>query len=187
MAGPDGDATSSLAWWGARVTDEDPGFGPGGYLPDRAARRARKIMLRAPLGLQWIVASAVAGLVVLVAGVLFLRGADEPPGEPFVAAADVAEVEPALDVADLGVLLVVGGRVRAFPLDDAGLLWCPDSGYIESASGRVWSPTGRALDGGESLASHPTVVHDGTVYVDPTHLLDGPPGTTASDAEPGCT
>ena len=186
MAGPDGDEASSLARRGARVSDEDPRFGPGGYLPDRAARRARKIMLRAPLGLQWIVASAVAGLVVLGAGLLFLRSADEPPGEPFVAAADVAAVEPALDVADLGVLLVVGGRIRAFPLDDSRLRWCPDSGHIESASGRVWSPTGRALDGGESLASHPTVIHDGTVYVDPTRLEPGPPSAAGDRVEPRC-
>ncbi|MBW3661999.1 MAG: hypothetical protein KY469_02780 [Actinobacteria bacterium] len=169
------------------MSDEDPGFGPGGYLPDRAARRARKIMLRAPLGLQWIIASAIAGVVVLVAGLLFLRSADEPPGDPFVAAADDAAVDPALEVEGLGVLLVRGGRLRAFPIGDRGIVWCPQSDSIESASGRVWSPTGRALDGGESLASHPTVVHDGTVYVDPTRLEDGPPGTRAGNADPACT
>lgn len=187
MAGADGDPASSLARWRARVSDDDPRFGPGGYLPDRAARRARKIMLRAPLGMQWIIASAIAGVVVLVAGLLFLRSADAPPGEPFVAAAEAAAVDPALEVEGLGVLLVRGGRIRAFPIGGRGIVWCPQSDSIESASGRVWSPTGRALDGAESLASHPTVVHDGTVYLDPTRLDDGPLGTRTADAGPSCT
>ncbi|MTV26636.1 hypothetical protein FTX61_14610 [Nitriliruptoraceae bacterium ZYF776] len=32
---------------------QTPEFGPSGYLPERASKRARKIVLRAPLGLQW--------------------------------------------------------------------------------------------------------------------------------------
>lgn len=167
--------------------EPDPEFGPGGYLPQRAARRARKIVLRAPLGVQWIVASLVAGVVVLVAGLLLLTKGSEPPGAPFVAVAPFEDVAPALELEDPPVLLVAVGRVRAFPSDtDGGLGWCSTSGRVESRGGGVWSPTGRALHGGESLASHPTVVHDGTVYVDPTRFEDGPPPATGDQATPTC-
>src|SRR5690606_17036265 len=63
----------------ATVTSERPDFGPSGYLPPRAARRARKIMLREPLGLQWAVAAVVAGLLVLLAGAGYLLWQSRPP------------------------------------------------------------------------------------------------------------
>jgi hypothetical protein len=50
------------------MTSQRPDIGPSGYLPPRAAKRARKIMLREPLGLQWAVAAMIAGVLVLVAG-----------------------------------------------------------------------------------------------------------------------
>jgi len=160
-------------------------FGPSGYLPERASKRARKIVLRSPLGLQWVVASLFAGVVVVVAGVLFLQRSGAPPTEPWVPTTGVGELGSAYQVDHLDVLLVPGaGRVRAFAAD-VDIAYCEASNRLESADGEVWSLTGRGLGGVPSLDEHPTRIHDGTVYVDPTVRAQGP---DASDdaAEPGC-
>ncbi|MDP9207997.1 MAG: hypothetical protein M3O65_05780, partial [Actinomycetota bacterium] len=70
-----------------------PGRDPGGrvaYLPPRAAK-ARKLILRSQLGRGWIVASALFGLVILVAGVLFLAR-DGHPGPPWVRVAPLSSL-----------------------------------------------------------------------------------------------
>jgi hypothetical protein len=51
-------------------------------------------VLRAPLGLQWVVASLVAGVVVLVAGLLLLDRAASPPGAPWEPLGPVEELPP---------------------------------------------------------------------------------------------
>jgi hypothetical protein len=163
----------------------EPEFGPSGYLPERAARRARKIVLRSPLGLQWVVASVLAGVVVVVAGVLYLQRSGDPPPSPWVAVGTVEDVTDAQLEPELDVLIVgAAGRVRAFA-DAADIGYCPASHRLEDASGRVWTLTGRGLGGAASLAEHPTLVHDGTLYVDPTRTSPGP---SASDdpVEPAC-
>jgi hypothetical protein len=174
-----------------RVADDrpagDPEFGPRGYLPERAAKRARKIVLRAPLGVQWIVASAVAGLVVVVAGVLLLTRGGGAPGPPFV------EVGPVADVAgtvvfdgEHDVLLVgLGGRIRAFDAPPE-VDYCPASRRLEAPDGRVWALTGRGTGGEPSFAERPTITSEGLLYLDPTAAT--PPPTPASDpVAPGCS
>jgi hypothetical protein len=164
----------------------DPSFGPSGYLPERAARRARKIVLRAPLGMQWIVASVIAGLVVVVAGVLFLQRSAEPPPAPWQPVGTVDEVAPARRVDTLGVLVVAaGGRVRAFAGAD-GVAYCPPSNRLEAPGDRVWSLTGRGLGGTPSLDEHPTLVQDGTVYLDLTRTITGP-DPSDDPVAPGCS
>lgn len=164
---------------------EQPEFGPSGYLPERASKRARKIVLRAPLGAQWIVASLVAGVVVVIAGVWFLLSAGAAPEEPWVAVAEVEDVGRALALADRDVLLVTGaGRIRAFA--DAGeVAFCADSNRLESPDGRVWSLTGRGFAGATSLSEHPTTLHERTVYLDPTVEVPGPE-PRVEVVEPGC-
>ena len=152
-----------------------PDFGPRGYLPERASKRARKIVLRAPLGLQWIVAAVVFGVLVVVAGVLWLSGGG-PPGPPYVEVGALPSAAgptvTALDEVD--AWLVTGsGPALAVPREQvAQLAWCEAAGHFESADGRAWSATGRGY-GTPSLRTHPVVVHDGTVYVDPTAVRDG--------------
>ncbi len=164
---------------------ERPAFGPSGYLPERAAKRARKIVLRAPLGLQWVIASLVAGLVVVVAGVLFLQRGAEPPPAPWVQVGAVEDLHPAHLDPGLEVLVVTGGgRVRAFVHAD-DVAYCPASNRLEAADGRVWSLTGRGFAGVPSLEEHPTQLHDGEVYVDPTVSVPGPAPTT-DEVAPGC-
>lgn len=159
------------------MTDDPsaPDFGPGGYLPERASKRARKIVLRAPLGLQWIVGAAVFGVLVLAAGLLWLN-ASGPPGPPFVAAGPLptADGPTVTRLPDVDAWLVTGtGPSLAVPTDQVDdLAWCDAAGQLESADGRVWSATGRGY-GTTSLRTHPVVVHDGAVYVDPTTTRDG--------------
>lgn len=167
-----------------RGTDT-PDFGPSGYLPERASRRARKIVLRAPLGLQWMVAALVAGLVVVVAGVLFLQRSGDPPSEPWTPVGEVAAISASRVEPDLDVLLVgAGGRVRAFS-DATDVAYCEASNRLESTDGRVWNLTGRGLAGATSLDEHPTLVQDGIAYVDPTRTTPGP-APSDDPAEPGC-
>ena len=166
--------------------DQDrPEFGPSGYLPERASKRARKIVLRAPLGLQWVIAAVVSGVAVVIAGVLFLQQRPAAPTDPWVPVATVEEVGDARSVDDLDVLLVgTGGRVRAFA-DAAGIAYCPASNRLETADGQVWNLAGRGLEGTPSLDEHPTAVHDGEVYLDPTRTVPGP--TPLSDpVDRGC-
>ncbi len=167
---------------------EEPDFGPRGYLPERAARRARKIVLRAPLGWQWIAASVVTGAVIAVAAAVFLVRAGEPPPDPFVEVGPVEAIGAARHDPALNLLFVAAaGRVRAFEVA-AGApvpMWCGESGRLEAPPDRVWLPTGRALDGGASLEQRPVVVHDGVVYVDPTTVVESPPAVD-EDASPAC-
>ncbi|TVR27667.1 MAG: hypothetical protein EA387_00895 [Nitriliruptor sp.] len=169
-----------------RTPADELEFGPSGYLPERASKRARKIVLRAPLGAQWIVASLVAGVAVVIAGLLFLQQSSGAPSEPWIPAAEVAELDRATPGADGTVLLVVGAsRVRAF-VDAASLAYCEPTNRLESEGGGVWTLTGRGLGGADSLDEHPTTIHDDTVYVDPSRVLPGPPASE-EPAEPGCS
>lgn len=161
-----------------RAPGPDPAFGPSGYLPARASARARKIVLRAPLGLQWVVGALVAGVAVLVAGVLFLTSSG-PPQAPFVATVAISDVDGAAPLDDLDALLVTGGGPAVVFAGRAAheLAWCATSRRIEGVDGTAaanWhAATGRGF-GVESLATHPVVVHDGIAYVDPTRTSPGP-------------
>ena len=170
---------------GAGSRGSDPQFGPSGYLPDRAARRARKIVLRAPLGLQWVVASLVAGLVVVVAGVLLLGRGTEPPAAPWTAIGAVQDLPASAYDPGTGLLVVhVAGRVRAFDAPE-GIRYCSPSNRLEHPDGRVWALTGRGLAGTPSLAPAPTLTIAGIAYLDPTAI--GTPLEPLGDpAEPAC-
>lgn len=169
-----------------RTAAQPPEFGPSGYLPERAAKRARKIVLRAPLGAQWIAASLIAGIVVLAAGVLFLQRSSAAPDVPWVPTVPASAVAGSANHDDPPVLLVPGaGRIRAFRADGE-VAYCPASNRLEATDGRVWSLTGRGLAGAASLQEHPVVVHDGVVYVDPTTVLPAP-AASEDPAEPGCS
>ena len=142
-------------------------------------------MLRAPLGLQWVVASLVAGLVVLVAGVLLLGRGGEAPGEPWVELGAVESLATSSAAGPTGLLVVnVAGRVRAFDAPD-GVAYCATSNRLEHPDGRVWALTGRGLAGTASLAPVPTLTVSGIAYVDPT--APGEPLDPVDDpAVPGC-
>ncbi|CAN5919022.1 hypothetical protein BH23ACT10_BH23ACT10_02610 [soil metagenome] len=156
-----------------KSTSSEPDYGPRGYLPPRAAKRARKIILREPMGLQWAVAAVVAGVVVLAAGgVLFLLRSG-PPGPPFVAVGEIARVDPrGAATLPLGggreVLVLRGaGGVAVFDDPPAAVEWCAGRSRLIAAGSAVWEPDGRLVGGtGESLARLPAQVHDGVLHVD---------------------
>ena len=167
--------------------DEKPAFGPSGYLPERASKRARKIVLRAPLGIQWVIGSAVAGLVVVIAGVWFLVQSGDPPPAPWEPIAEVGELDGS-QVTTVGgndlLVVATGGRVRAFA-DAQDVAYCAASNRLEAADGSIWSLTGRGVNSTDSLDEYPTMLHDGVAYVDPTALSDGP-SPSDTEVEPGC-
>jgi hypothetical protein len=169
-----------------RVEDK-PEFGPRGYLPERAAKRARKIMLREQMGLGWPLAALLAALLVGGAGLWYVTSASQPPGPPFVAVGDLQAVAPG-EASVLGGVLVVRATatVTAFS-PDASVTWCTRSARLESASGQVWTADGRLVGGdGTSLSPLPVTVFDGVVYVDRDH--PGPPlPPQVSGEQPVCT
>jgi hypothetical protein len=159
-----------------------PGRDPGGrvaYLPPRAAR-ARKLILRSQLSRGWIVASALFGIVILVAGVLFLAS-EGRPGPPWVRIAPLSAL-PAGAVTQVpgppgsGRVVVVdrrGGDLRAFlappgpcPVVAAG------TGFARPCTGHRWdvggSVAGNLRDGQPPLRQVPASVAGGDLYVDPT-------------------
>ena len=162
-----------------------PGFGPRGYLPDRAARRARKIVLRAPLGLQWVVASLVAGVVLLVAGLLLIDRAGAPPGPPWASLGAVEDLDPSSREPASGILIVnVGGRVRAF-LAPEGVAYCAPSNRLEHSDGRVWALTGRGFGDAASLPPVAPLTVSGIAYLDPS-AVGAPLDPLDTPAVPAC-
>ena len=143
------------------------------YLPPRAAK-ARKLILRSQLGRGWILASALFGLVILVAGVLFLTG-DGHPGPPWVRVAAVSAL-PAGTVTEVagpsGQVVVVDRRdgLRAF-LAPPGP--CPvvadGAGFARPCTGQRWDASGAPTGGRSSAALRavPVAFARGDLYVRP--------------------
>ena len=179
---PDGSAASP-------PTDQ-PEFGPGGYLPPRAAKRARKIVLRERMGLHWPVAAVVAGLLILAVVIPAVIGGSARPEDPFVNVGSLDQVDPrgdaVLDVTGTTVLVVRGGGVLAAFVDPPdGARYCGTSRRIESPDGTVWTLQGRRVGGtGDSLVRAAASAVDGDLYVDPTPGDSLAP--TDSDVAPGC-
>lgn len=154
-------------------------FGPGGYLPERAAKRARKIVLREQMGMQWPIAAVAAAVVVLLAGTLYLVYGQQPPDAPFTPVIDIAEVDPRgaeilaageqrghePAATDLAVVRA-GAGVRVYRLTTDAVVWCEASGRLETPGGAVWNSNGRLVGGpGASLEPVPAQVFDGVLYV----------------------
>lgn len=173
------------------MSDDGPDFGPSGYLPPRASQRARKIILRAPLGIQWVIAALVAGLVVLVAALVFFRTTGGPPGPPYEPVGELAEL-PDLEITTVAgeevAVLTAGGRPRAFAISDGpeGLRYCPGPNRLVAGDDQVWLPTGRGLGGNLSLDEHPVLIHEGAVYVDVSRTVPGPPASDDPVDPPDC-
>lgn len=159
-----------------------PDFGPRGYLPERAARRARKIVLREQMGVGWPLAAVGAAILVVAVGIAFLLRSG-PPAPPFRPAGPLARLAPSsAQVVPLegpqGDVLVVraGGGVRTFAPPPGPIGWCETSRRLESPDGQVWTLDGLLVGGGgTSLQPLPSTVYDGELYVDPTDPGPVPP------------
>jgi hypothetical protein len=157
-----------------------PEFGPGGYLPPKAAKRARKIVLREQMGFGWPLAALAAAVLVGITGLLFLRISNQPPGQPFIAMGPLTQVPvgaaQTLDTAEGSALIVrAGGSLRAFRAEPGDVTWCPESARLESDDA-AWTPDGRLVhgEGQESLVPLRSVAYDGVVYVDLSTSLARP-------------
>lgn len=191
-AGPPGGRTLRGVDQHPDAPADEPDFGPGGYLPDRASRRARKIVLRAPMGIQWVIGSLVVGVVVVVAGWFALR--DSAPQAPYVQVPTelargtdgVALWEDPPGGAVDALVVRSGARARVFAWDGAPLpVLCDASGLLEAPDGGAWRLTGRGLGGTPSLSEHPIIIDDGVLFADPTTTIEAPPAGTAP-ADTGC-
>lgn len=173
--------------------DQEPDYGPGGYLPPRAAQRARKIVLRERMGLQWPIAAIVAAAVVAAVGVVFLLRGAAPPQEPFVPVVRLTTLEPgaaettAADGTEVLLVRAAGG-VHAFVAPGrVEPRFCDASHRLEGGS-RVWTLEGRLVGGAAdatSLARLPVTVFDGQVFVDPTSPRP-PAGPSRTGESPRC-
>ena len=125
-----------------------PAATPAAGSPSAPGGRARKLILRSQLGRGWIVASALFGLVILAAGVLFLTR-DGHPGPPWVRVAALSSL-PAGTVTEVagpaGQVVVVdrrGGELRAFLAPPGS---CPvrvaGSGFARPCDGQRWDAEG---------------------------------------------
>ena len=168
-----------------------PEFGPGGYLPPKASKRARKIVLREQMGQGWPLAAIAAAVLVAGAGLVYVLTANRPPGEPFVPVGALTEV-PAGQADTLAsegaeaLIVRAGGAVRAFRAEPDGVAWCAESRRLETPAA-AWTPDGRVVYGdAESLTPLPTTVFDGEIYIDPTRELESPPPARGSEP-PVCT
>jgi len=174
----------------------DPDFGPGGYLPGRAAKRARKIVLREQMGLGWPLAAVGAAAALVAVAVAFVALRSGPPGPPFFPVGLVEELGG--DVAVVvrtnegppAMLIRAAGSLRAFLWPGEAVRWCDVSRQLESDAGTVWTPEGARVSGdpgasGGSLAPLPTAVHDGTLYVAPARP-EAPLPASPTGAVPTC-
>ena len=139
----------------------------------------------------WVVASVLAGLLLLATGALYLWWQSGPPGAPYVAVAALDElpaghaVRTTVDGTDV-LLVRAGGRLRALGAPPEAVEFCAASGHLESADGGVWALDGQRLDAAAgSLARFDALAHQGTVYVDAS--APEPPVPPADrDVEPAC-
>jgi hypothetical protein len=163
-------------------------YGPRGYLPERAAKRARKIILREQMGVGWPVAALGAAVLVALTGVAYVLLVARAPGPPFQAVGRLDAVAAGSAGVLDGVLVVrAGGALRTFVAPDDPVEYCRATRRLEAADGRVWERTGRLVGGdGSSLQPLVSRVHDGVVYVDRERRPPPLPPAPAPDVVPAC-
>jgi hypothetical protein len=131
---------------------------------------------RGRLGLSWVVAAIVVGIVVLAAGTYALLR-PHPPGGSFVpvgAASSFAQgTARAVDVPG-AYIGRTGGRLVAVLQEDGCSLTVEGAGYRD-CRGVAYDLDGSGVAGCGSLDLLLVSVYQGTVYVDPDHPQNGSP------------
>ena len=136
-----------------------------GYLPPRAARR--KLLIRAQLGLPWMVSALVFAVAILAAGTAYLLLRPARPPAPFV---DQGPISRYADGAVTSLPDGSGWLDRRGGLTAIGddVAFCPaDGGWVDPAGAR-FDADGRRAEGGPGLLRLPVRAADGRVFVDPT-------------------
>jgi len=125
---------------------------------------------RGRLGLSWVVAALVAGVVILAAG-WFALTRPHPPGGSFVPVGAAASFPPgsAREVSVPGTFVASVGPGFVAVLQEDGCTLVVRDGHYRDCRGDTYDFTGRAPDGCGALDLLPVVLYRGTIYVDPDH------------------
>jgi hypothetical protein len=138
-----------------------------GYLPPRAANR--KLIIRAQLGLPWVLAALAAAGLLAVAALAFLLARPTHPGRPYE---DLGALRlyPAQDVAPLRDHSGWLDRRHGLTVVAGAVSYCPADGGWTGANGERYDATGRA-DSGRGLTLWAARAASGHLYVDRTHSV----------------
>jgi hypothetical protein len=157
---------------------DDPTRERVAYLPPKAGK-ARKLILRSQLGLPWMLAAVLFGLVILVAGTLLLVKGGRP-GAPWQRVAPVARfanggvTQVPLRAGQVVVVDRREGTLRAFAVPSGP---CPvvgtQIGFARPCVRQAWDRSGEPVRGlgapgaTAALRPMPATVAKGDLYVDP--------------------
>ena len=146
------------------------------YLPPRAGK-ARKLILRTQLGRQWMLAAILFGLVILIAGTVFLVRGGRPGAPwqrvaPLGGMADGTVSQRPLRAGEVVVVDRRGGILRVFLAPDGP---CPvigtDGGFARPCATQAWDQSGAPARNvgapAPPLRSVPATVAKGDLYVNP--------------------
>lgn len=148
-----------------RIRFRSPGVKPGQKIGPLGPFRGR-------LGVQWVIAPIVLGVVLLVAGWLFLRG--DEPGPPWRPVADASSLplgEGRETLPGIHIGRLADGRVIAVVEDPGCALEPSDGGYV-ACDGSGYGLDGLPADEGDPLDLVPVRIHDGILYANPSERIE---------------
>lgn len=149
-----------------RVRFRPPGVKPGQRVGPLGPFRGR-------LGLHWVIAPLLLGLVLAAAGWLFLRGSPPgPPWRPVGSVEDLRDGEPREAGSGVFVAPAPGGGFAAVIAEPGCPLSVADDGYAD-CRGRRYRTDGSPEAGlGEPLDLVPLRVSGGEIYVNPAARIE---------------
>jgi len=139
---------------------------------------------RGRLGLSWVVAALLVGLVILAAG-WYALSRPHPPGGSFVSVGDASSFQAgtAREVYLPGTFVAsTGGRIVAVLQEDGCTLTVVD-GHYRDCRGAAYELDGTGSGGCGSLDLLPVVIYGGRVYVDPDHPVTRSPAPAPTSGE----
>jgi hypothetical protein len=136
-----------------------------GYLPRKAA--SRKLVIRAQLGLPWVLAALAAAALLAVAAVAFVVTKPTHPGRPYVDEGRLSDY-PEQAVAPLRDGTGWVDRRAGLAAVAGPVAFCPADGGWVGADGTRYDADGRT-DAARGLTLWAVRAASGHVYVDRTH------------------
>ena len=135
-----------------------------GYLPRKAA--SRKLVIRAQLGLPWVLAALAAAGLVLVAGLAFLLSRPDEPGGAYASQGELRSYpeQAVAPLRDRGGWL---DRRTGLAAVAGPVAFCPADGGWVGPNGERYDADGRS-DSGTGLTLWAVRAAGGKVYVDRT-------------------
>lgn len=143
-----------------RIRFRSPGVKPGQKIGPLGPFRGR-------LGLPWVIAPMVLGVVLLVVGWVYLRGGEpSPPWRPIGEASALPVGEGRETMPGVFVARLADGRVIGVVQEPGCRLEPGDEGYLD-CRGAGYGLDGAPLEDGEPLDLVPVTIHEGVLYVNP--------------------